>query len=93
MSKKRTLAILFILFLWLVLPFLPAETVWARQEASYQIGPNDVLSIFVWKEKDLTQELTVMPDGSISFPLIGEIKAQGKTVTALKTTLEEKLKK
>ena len=92
MPKTSTSAILCILFTLLAAPFLPPERVLAQQEASYKIGPNDLLSIFVWKEKDLTQEVTVMPDGSISFPLIGEIKAQGRTVTDLKKALEEKLK-
>jgi len=58
---------------------------------SYLIGPNDLLSIYVWKEPDLTREVTVMPDGKISFPLIGEIVAQGRTVTDLKKAISDKL--
>lgn len=58
----------------------------------YLIGPNDYLNIFVWKEEELTQDVTVMPDGRISFPLIGEIVAQGKTVTDLKEAITTKLK-
>lgn len=60
---------------------------------SYQIGPSDQLRIFIWKEIDLTQDLQVMPDGRITFPLIGEIEAAGKTVTDLKKVISEKLKK
>jgi polysaccharide export outer membrane protein len=58
---------------------------------SYQIGPNDVLSIYVWKEAELTRDVTVTPDGKISFPLIGEVVAEGKTVTELKQTITDKL--
>jgi polysaccharide export outer membrane protein len=60
---------------------------------SYLIGPNDVLTIYVWKEPELTRDITVMFDGKITFPLIGEIMAQGLSVTALKGAISEKLKK
>ena len=58
----------------------------------YQIGPNDILNIHVWQEAELTRDVTVMPDGRISFPLIGNIIAQGKTVTELKKIITRKLK-
>jgi polysaccharide export outer membrane protein len=57
----------------------------------YLIGPNDLLNIFVWKEPELTQDIVVMPDGRISFPLIGEILVQGKTITQLKDIITQKL--
>ena len=60
-------------------------------ESSYKIGPNDVLNIFVWKEADLTRDVTVMPDGKITYPLIGEITAQGQTATELKKAIADKL--
>jgi len=60
-------------------------------ESSYQIGPNDILNIFVWKEADLTRDVTVMPDGKITYPLIGEITAQGQTASELKKTITDKL--
>jgi polysaccharide biosynthesis/export protein len=90
--KISLLQILFFLCLSLFLgPFSAAgETV---SDPSYLIGPNDVLNIHVWKEPELTQDVTVMTDGRISFPLIGEIMAQGQTVTQLKETIGEQLKK
>jgi polysaccharide export outer membrane protein len=63
----------------------------ANVPPSYQIGPNDVLSIYVWKEPDLTRDITVTPDGKISFPLIGEVVAEGRTVTELKQVITDKL--
>lgn len=60
---------------------------------SYRIGPNDLLNIYVWKEKDLTQDLTVLADGRITFPLIGEVMAAGRTVTELKSAITEKIEK
>ena len=61
--------------------------------AEYQIGPGDVLNISVWKEDDLQLDVLVRPDGEITFPLAGEIKAGGLTTKALSDELVKKLKK
>ncbi|MGD9157961.1 MAG: polysaccharide biosynthesis/export family protein [Desulfobacteraceae bacterium] len=58
----------------------------------YKIGASDVLYIFVWKEPDLTLDLTVMPDGRIIFPLIGEVMAKGRSAIELKDIITKKLK-
>lgn len=60
---------------------------------NYIIGPGDVLDISVWKEAALTKLVTVLPDGNISFPLIGEVRTQGLTINQLKQKLEDKLKR
>jgi polysaccharide export outer membrane protein len=39
----------------------------------YQLGPEDVLLISVWKDEHLTREVVVRPDGMISFPLVGDV--------------------
>ena len=57
----------------------------------YVIGPGDVLDISVWKEQALTKLVTVLPDGKISFPLIGAITAGGKTLDQISKELEQKL--
>ena len=62
------------------------------ESPDYLIGPNDVLNIFVWREEDLTRDVTVMSDGKISFPLIGNVVAQGKTVAQLRDDITTKLK-
>jgi polysaccharide export outer membrane protein len=61
--------------------------------ANYVIGPGDVLDISVWKETALTKLVIVLPDGNISFPLIGEVRAQGLTMSRLKEKLEIKIKR
>jgi polysaccharide export outer membrane protein len=60
-------------------------------EGAYTIGAGDILSISVWKNADLTRVIQVLPDGMISFPLIGEIKVAGTTVAQLKKNLQDKL--
>lgn len=60
-------------------------------EGTYTIGAGDILSISVWKNADLTRVMQVLPDGMISFPLIGELKVAGVTVAQLKKSLQDKL--
>ena len=60
---------------------------------NYVIGPGDVLDISVWKEAAMTKLVVVLPDGNISFPLIGEVRAQGLTLGRLKQKLEIKIKR
>ncbi len=50
------------------------------QETPYVIGPEDVLEVQVWDNKDLNQVVFVRPDGKTSLPLVGEIQAGGRTV-------------
>jgi polysaccharide export outer membrane protein len=60
-------------------------------DANYIIGPGDILGISIWKDEALTKDVVVLPDGIISFPLLGQLKASGKTVAQLKTEIEEKI--
>jgi polysaccharide export outer membrane protein len=60
---------------------------------TYQIGPNDVLNVHVWKEPELSRDITVMSDGRITFPLIGEIMAKDLSVNELKEIMLERLAK
>jgi polysaccharide export outer membrane protein len=59
----------------------------------YVIGPEDGLSINVWKEADLTATLPVRPDGKISLPLLGDVQAAGLTPRELGESITEKLRK
>lgn len=61
------------------------------EEDSYVIGAGDQLSISVWKEEGLQKELVVNPDGYITFPLVGDIKASGINTKALTKLLVDKL--
>jgi polysaccharide export outer membrane protein len=59
----------------------------------YRIGVDDVLAISVWDNKDLDQVVFVRPDGRISLPLVGEVKAGGLTVAELARKLSEEYQK
>jgi polysaccharide export outer membrane protein len=65
----------------------------AEVPEDYVIGIEDVLSIMVWREPDLSvKELVVRPDGKISLPLISDIQAQGLTPKQLQEAISAKLK-
>lgn len=51
------------------------------------LGVGDVLQIDVWSQKDLNTQATVRPDGTLTMPLVGDIKAVGMTPSALKDTI------
>ena len=53
----------------------------------YRIAAEDVLDISVWREPDLQKQVIVRPDGGISMPLIGDIKAAGRTTAELEALL------
>ncbi len=59
----------------------------------YKIGPGDVLEISVWKEPDLEKRLVVLPDGVVSFPLMGSFKAENKTIDEIQDLITTKLEK
>ncbi len=60
---------------------------------SYIIGAEDTLTIYVWKEPDMSKSVPVRPDGMISLPLIGEVKASGYTPVQLQGVLADAMKK
>ena len=57
----------------------------------YRIEAGDVLQVSVWGEKELNQEVLVLPDYSISFPLAGVLSVKGMSVTQLTQALMQKL--
>ena len=63
-------------------------------EPPYTVKAGDVLAVAVWKEPDLTSNaVLVRPDGTFSFPLVGQVDARGKTVQELQNLITERLKK
>ena len=62
-------------------------------EETYLLGPEDVVKVSVWKDEQLTQEVVVRPDGMISFPLVGDVPAAGRTVEETRLELVKRLNK
>ncbi len=60
---------------------------------AYTVNPGDILSISVWKEQDLERQVIVRPDGAFSFPLTGDIRAEGKSIEQIREAVAEQLEK
>ena len=69
-----------------------ANTATSKSNYSYLIGPGDILSIDIWKEPELSKQVSVRLDGMISLPLVKDIQAAGLTSTELRDQLTEKYK-
>jgi polysaccharide export outer membrane protein len=61
------------------------------RKSEFVVGPSDVLRINVWKTPDLSVEVTVRPDGTITLPLIGDVTAAGRTPSELRDEIKRKL--
>ena len=70
---------------------LAAGSVARAQEADYTVGSQDVLTITVYDQPDLSGKFKVEADGTFSFPLVGRIKAAGVTMHAIENDLKAKL--
>lgn len=55
----------------------------------YVIGPEDVLLVLYWREKEMSVETSVRPDGMITLPLLNEVKAAGLTPEQLRQAVEK----
>jgi polysaccharide biosynthesis/export protein len=77
----------------LAAPDAPPPRVADVHPDSFIIGIEDILNINVWKEGELSRVLPVRPDGMITLPLIGEIKATGLTPVQLQEQISILLKK
>lgn len=82
-----------------VIATISASTAWAsepvagalQKEPAYPLQEGDVLEISVWKEEGLAREIMIAPDGYISFPLVGQMRAKGLTVAGLETELARRI--
>jgi polysaccharide biosynthesis/export protein len=72
-------------------PIVPAPAV--PPPPGYLIGPDDVLQVLYWREKDVSAEVVVRPDGMISLPLLNDVQAAGLTPEQLRVKVDELAKK
>jgi polysaccharide export outer membrane protein len=64
----------------------------ATEDPNYSIAPEDVLTIDVWKEPEISRTVPVRRDGKISLPLLNDLQAAGLTPTQLGAEIVEKLR-
>lgn len=80
---------------FLIAAFLPAlgaaQETEAGDEPPYGIQPGDLLEISVWSEPELDREVLVGPDGTIAFPLAGELSARDRSVAELRLEIGRRL--
>ena len=67
-------------------PALPAGV---TPPTGYIIGPDDQLSVVYWREKDMSADVVVRPDGLISLPLLNDIQASGLTPEQLRQAITQ----
>ena len=80
MLKKTLILVTILACLGSVIPGFSQE--------DYRLGAEDLLEIRVWGHDDLTRQVRVGLNGTISFPFVGEIKAKGLTVQELQRELQ-----
>ena len=71
----------------------PVDPAGVTPPGDYVIGPDDVLTIVFWREKDLSGDVSVRPDGRISLPLLNDIDAAGLTPEELRLRVTEAAEK
>ena len=62
-----------------------------RATSQFTLGPADVIRVNVWKNTDLSQTVTVGPDGFVSLPLLGDVHVAGMTANQLAQSLSSRL--
>ena len=89
---KKIAGLILILLVALHTPLLfSSEEKRSVPSQNYYIGIGDLLQIEVYGEPDLTKEVRVLTDGSISFPLLGSSEAAGLTVSELENDIRTRL--
>lgn len=68
-----------------------ADQTAAAAQQQYRVNPGDELQISVWREDQLQRTVIVLPDGTISFPLVGTIPGAGRTTKEIEGSIVERL--
>src|SRR5579863_7052400 len=62
------------------------------RRGGFLLGPSDVLKVNVWHNPDLSVEAIVRPDGTITMPLVGDVRAAGRTPADVRNEITARLK-
>ena len=63
------------------------------RKLEFVLGPSDVMKITVWHNPDLSGDVTVRPDGTITMPLVGDVRATGRTPAEVRAEITQRLAK
>ena len=91
MKQKSWTTVILIITLMTAIPLWAGDQAPTTTTRDYIIGPGDTIDISVWNNEALTKQVTVLPDGKIHFPLIGEVVVGGKTLVDLEKELKQKI--
>lgn len=75
------------------LAILPSISNAVEKETAYTLSPGDTLNVSVWGEEKLKQDVIVLPNGSITFPLAGQVEVAGLDTSAVEEKIAAKLVK
>lgn len=64
----------------------------AERDRIYRVGPGDKLEILVWKDDYHSRKVVVQPDGYITFPLAGDVKAMGNTIPQIRAEITRRIR-
>lgn len=83
---------LFVLLAWLPSCCLMGVAMAAENSDVYQLRAGDAVLVSVWREDALQKEVRVLPDGSITFPLVGRVEVGGLSTPEVEQRVAAKLK-
>jgi polysaccharide export outer membrane protein len=61
--------------------------------SNYTIGPDDILSVVFWRDKEMSADVVVRPDGRVTLPLVSDVMAAGLTPEQLRDRIREEAAK
>lgn len=76
----------------LICCLLQSVAVWSQTVPEYNLQPGDQIEVSVWGEEDLQRTVLIRPDGRLSFPLVGEVIALGRTAPEVEAEMTEKIR-
>jgi polysaccharide export outer membrane protein len=97
LSKSATLMLVLIFMVPIAAapsdaPKAKATTAAPPTAEEYTIGPDDLLAVNVWREPEISRSVLVRPDGRISLPLVGDLRASGRTPAQLQDEIKGHLR-
>lgn len=97
MASRRSISVLVVVLVMAVAgckPTLPTYNYAGEPDprtSEWVLGVGDQLAINVWENPGLTTDATIRPDGTITMPLVGDLRAVGETPTSLKALIRTRL--